>query len=422
MRSRRPGAFYGWWIIAWTSLLLAFAAGLGQTQAYSVLLGPLGTRTGLSPGEFAGIFLVGALLVSATIPIFGRMVDIWGPQRVLIPAVAGYAAAIALTAAASLIGPSIEWLTVASMLMTRVLAAGAIWVSASVLVAWWFRRRRGLALGLVAAFSAGGSAFIPFLIGLALIRSDVTVVLTVSAVLIAAIALPVAIWGLVDRPATIGQVPDGGTATAATTPPPATGLRPRQAYATGFLLLLTACNLSFNVFGQGFVFHQVAVFADQGLSPAAAAFNFLPQAIGSMIGFLSMGILVDRFRLRWIVAATVGQFLLTLTWGFHLGGAVSQFLFGLCFGIATTGIFGFALAAFPKYFGLAHIGEIRGYFGTVAILSSALGAVIYTVIERVTGSFMAILIPAAVTGAALIIWSLRIRWPEPIGEPVHRIQ
>jgi len=409
MNSRRPGAFYGWWNVAWAALLFGLC-GLVYSQAYAVLLDPLSQATGLSSTEVSGAFLSGALLMSVTIPMFGRIVDVWGPRRVLIPAVACYAAALGLTAAAASVGPGAGWLALTGLIVSRVVAGGGIWVAASVLIAWWFSRRRGLALGLVAAFSAAGASFLPFLVGVSVGTFDLSTILLTSALVIAGLALPIAIWGVIDRPSDLGQIPDG---VLGGEPAPPWGVRPRQAYATQFALILTGCSVTINIFGGGYVFHQVAIFTGQGLSATAAAVNFLPQALGSIAGFLATGVLADRYRMRWLVPASTVLFLATLGWGFSLGGPVSQFLFGLAFGVAQTAVFGFALTTFPRYFGLVHIGQIRGYFGTIALLSAALGAVLFSWVDSLTGSYTVMLLPAAIVSVLLFLWSLRVEWPRP---------
>jgi len=81
--------------------------------------------------------------------------------------------------------------------------------------------------------------------------------------------------------------------------------------------------------------------------------------------------------------------------------------FGLTLGAAGGSIRSLEAAAFPKYYGTAHLGAIRGFVVAVSVGSTAFGPFLFALVHEQTGSYTpallgSALIPAAVALAALV--------------------
>jgi hypothetical protein len=106
------------------------------------------------------------------------------------------------------------------------------------------------------------------------------------------------------------------------------------------------------------------------------------------------------------------QLIFTLWWGFNLESFGPLWLFGLSFGLSTGLIFGYVLAALPRYFGTLHLGEIRGTFGAVTMMMASFGPLGFEMLQGVdTSVFIWV---AAVAAALISLASLIIPWPEPM--------
>jgi MFS family permease len=162
----------------------------------------------------------------------------------------------------------------------------------------------------------------------------------------------------------------------------------------------------------GYLFHEATIFIEQGATAQDAARSLVPQMVGNAVGILVVSSLVDRRRMRGIVTISMVQLIFTLWWGFNLESFGPLWLFGLSFGLSTGLIFGYVLAALPRYFGTLHLGEIRGTFGAVTMMMASFGPLGFEMLQGVdTSVFIWV---AAVAAALISLASLIIPWPEPM--------
>ena len=391
-------------IFAWTSI--------GQTQGFSVLLLPLAHQMDFSARDVSLIFLVGALGGAFLMPFVGRLLDGRGVRRILIASTIGYAAAFCVLA----LTPN-KYLAIVSLLAVRLIGSIVLWLGVSVLVSWWFTRRRGLALGVLMGLGSALMSLLAYGLSVVIERSGFAPAFMILAALVLVILLPVLIWGVVDHPGQIGQYPDGELPTGEHEPEgpvqeELTGVTVAEAYRTGFAWVITIGAGLIALATTGFLFHESVIFIEQGATAADAAQNLLPQMIGNGIFILIVSALVDRYRMRWIVPAAMAQLVFTIWWGFHLKAIDSLWLFGICFGTATGIFFGYALAVLPKYFGTKHVGEIRGTFGAITMATAAFGPIVFEIFQE--NSATALIVITAVAAVAISIASLVIRWPKEL--------
>ena len=391
-------------IFGWTAI--------GQTHGFSVLLLPLAQQMDFSARDVSLIFLVGAFGGAFLMPFVGRLLDGRGARRILIASTIGYAAAFCVLA----LSPN-KYVAIVSLLAVRLIGSVVLWLGASVLVTWWFIRRRGLALGVLVGLGSALMSLQAYGFSVAIERSGIASGFMILAALVLVVLLPVVIWGVVDHPEQIGQYPDGELPTVehepeGPVPEELTGFTVAEAYRTGFAWVITIGAALVALGTTGYLFHEAVIFIEQGETAAAAARNLLPQMIGNGIFILIVSALVDRYRMRWIVTIAMGQLVFSIWWGFHLKAIDSLWLFGICFGMTTGVFFGYALAVLPKYFGTKHVGEIRGTFGAITMATAGFGPIVFEVFQE--NSATALIVITAVAAVAISIASLVIRWPEEL--------
>jgi cyanate permease len=189
----------------------------------------------------------------------------------------------------------------------------------------------------------------------------------------------------------------------------------REAYRTGFAWVITVGAGLIALTTTGYLFHQAVIFIEQGATAYDAALSLIPQGVANAVTVLVVSTLVDRYRMRWMVTAAMVQLVFTEWWGFNLDAIDSLLLFGICFGMATGVIFGYALAALPKYFGTKHVGEIRGMFGAITMAIAAFGPIMFEVLQENSAKVLVVIL--AIAAVSIAIASLIIRSPRDMDVP-----
>jgi len=409
LRSRSPGGFYGWHVVGVSALALALTAP-GQTAGIAAFIGPVTAELGISRSAVATAYLVGTLTGAAAMPLVGRALDRFGARRTMavIGAVFG-AVLVGLSLVSSLVGLT------AGFVGVRLAGQGALGLTATTAVAFWFTRRRGLALGIVSAVGATGISLAPVGLEVLVSAQGWRTAWLVEGLVVWAVVVPLALLGLRDRPADLGQVPDGRVDTDRPAPPPVEGRTLRQAARTPFFWVVLAGVAVSGMLATGVTFHQLDLLGERGLSSTEAAANFLPQTAAGLLSTLAVGALVDRFDGRRLAVACMLPLAGGLLWGTVVTPGWSALGFGLTIGAAGGAIRTLEAGSFPRYFGTTHLGSIRGVVASVSVGSTAFGPVAFALVRDATGSYgPALLAGAVLPGLVAVAALLAPRPTEPV--------
>lgn len=409
--SRSPGGFYGWHVAGYAAVA-AVATAPGQTAGVSAFIDPMIRELGISRSAIATAYLVGTLAGAAAMPFVGRALDRFGPRRTMavVGAVFG-AVLLGLSAVSGVLGLT------AGFVGIRLAGQGALGLVATTVTALWFTRRRGLAIGLVSAVGSAGISLAPVLLERVIAAVGWRQAWAIEGVTVWVVVLPVALLGLRDHPADLGQQPDGA-------PPPddgevaaQPGLTRAQALRTPFFWTVVAGVAASGLLCTAVAFHQIALLHERGLSTAEAAANFLPQTAAGLVATLAVGVAVDRVSPRWLTTGSMLTLLGALLWGTVVTPGWSALGFGVAIGAAGGSIRSVEAASFPRYFGVAHIGEIRGLVTAISVGSTAFGPVSFALVRSSTGSFTAALLGGAVLPAAVALVAPFVRPPAEPAQP-----
>jgi MFS family permease len=330
--ARSPAGFYGWRIVGLASLV-GVLTGPGQSIGVSVFRQHLSDGLNLSDSAIATAYLVGTLLSSTFQPRIGRWVDQVGVRRA--STVFGIAFALALAHMSMVRG--VVWLAV-GFFGIRLLGQGALSLTSTVAVMHWFDRRRGFALGLKMTLTMGGISIVPILLAVAIEAWGWRIAWLVASAVIALTAIPVSWFGYVNRPADLGQLPDGEPPIRVDQPGPAQPSVTRStALRTTAFWAIAAVTATNSLLGTGLLFHQTNLLGEIGYTNSQAAAMFLPQAVGAVIGGLAFGSLADRAA-RSILPMVVMLFLASTM---LLGGTSTAFpavlLYSVVLGLTMGG-------------------------------------------------------------------------------------
>ena len=363
--------------------LVGILTGPGQSIGVSVFRQHLSDGLNLSDSAIATAYLLGTLLSSTCQPRIGRWVDQIGVRR----ASTVFGVAFALVLAHMSMVRGFVWLA-AGFFGIRLLGQGALSLTSTVAVVHWFDRRRGFALGLKMTLTMGGMSVVPILLAVAIDAWGWRIAWLAASAVIALAAVPVSWFGYVNRPADLGQLPDGAPPVhgdqTGSAQPSATRSKALRSTAFWALAAVTATN---SLLGTGLLFHQTNLLGEIGYSNAQAAAMFLPQAGGAVIGGLTFGWLADRAArpmLPTVVALLLASTLL-------LGGMSVTFPTVLLYSVVLGMTMGSGAAVqsslLPALFGVGHIGSISGTFALISVLASALGALTFSLGSTVFGDY-----------------------------------
>lgn len=389
-------------VVAVGSLALALTAP-GQTAGLSILIDPIIEELQVGRSAISTAYLIGTLTGAIAMPAFGRAIDRFGPRRILMAV--GFAfggVLVTVSTVSNVIGLA------AAFVGLRMVGQGALSLVATTAVAIHVERRRGMAQGITSAIGAAGISLSPVLLeGLAATHGFRTVWL-VEGLVIWALLIPLAVFGLPRRTPLDRRRKPGERAGAVTAPGDWTV---RQATRTGLFWVVTASIATVGMLGTAVNFHQIALLGERGLTPTEAAANFIPQTVAGLLATVIMGMLVDKLSSRLVMAGCMGALTLALVAGGFVQPGWSALGFGFLLGIAGNGLRVLEATVFPATFGLSHVGAIRGVVVSTGIAASAIGPLALSLGHDWLGTYRPVLLIVSVIPVVVAIAAALIKPP-----------
>ncbi|MDB1089856.1 MFS transporter [Streptomyces sp. ACA25] len=385
----------------------------GQTHGISVIIDPLMADLEISRTQISTAYLIGTLVGACAMPMVGRAIDTYGPRLVMAAVGAVFGGVLlALTTVSGIVGLTVGFVGI------RMAGQGALSLVATTTVAYWFERRRGFALGIVGAVGTAGISLTPVLFERLVSATGWREAWAIQGLAVWAIVLPIALWGIRNRPADVGQHIDGtpprdpATATDALT-----GWTLRAALRTGMFWVIVTCMATGSMLGTGLSFHQIDLLGERGLSATEAAANFLPQTAAVLVITLGAGALLDRLSPKVVLCGAMLTLAAGVLAAMYVTPGWSALAYGLILGSSGGMMRAVESAAVPRYFGTAHLGAIRGCAHTAVIGASALGPLAVSVGYDLSGGYTTALpffaaLPLLVAVAALLVRAPRPAAPE----------
>jgi MFS family permease len=393
----RHKTFFGWRMVALASITGAMT-GPGQTIGVSVFIDHFIGDLGISRSEVSTAYLVGTLGAALVLPPIGNRIDRIGVRRAMtMIAIAFGIALVGMAGVNGLIALMVGFFVI------RLFGQGSLTLASTLAVTYWFDRKRGLALGITATAMGILMSLVPVLLNVVIEAYSWRTAWIVAAVLVWVIVIPIAQWGLIDRPSDVGQYPDGVAPTAddgssVSIAPSATR---GEAIRTSRFWIVTFASATVGLLSTALNFHQISMLGDAGLSATEAAAMFLPQVIGTAVAGVVFGYLADRLTGRVLIPMVMGMLAVSLLLTLVLAPGTSVILYAISLGAAGGSSRTVTSTLLPRWFGVGHIGAIQGTATLIGVASTALGPVMLSIARDVTGSYGVaaawfVLIPLAV--------------------------
>ncbi len=371
-----PRLFYGWTIAAVSGLGLALGIATMVAATFSIFLGPIRSELGFSAAQMFIAPLAVTLAAAFSAPLVGALIDRTGARTIIVVSFLFEAAILAsfyfLT----------DWLPGLYLryALLGILAVGTTHVAFARIIALWFDRRRGLALGMALAGVGVGGIVMPLLCQGLISAFGWRLAYVVLAMLVAVLGVSMVLLLLRDSPAAMGLQPDGdlpGSNPAGAVQDGAvvltSGVTLQAARTTGFYWMMLLTFFVVGVALQAMMLHMVPLLRGRGISAEVAAAAQSTIFAGLLAGRLITGWLMDRFfaprvALAFLLAPIVGVGALAM--GADGGFAfVAAALIGLAAG-AEVDVIAYLTS---RYFGMLQFSRIYGTFYALYSLGGGVG-------------------------------------------------
>jgi sugar phosphate permease len=419
-RQRKGRIFYGYYLVAFTFLLMVLFSGCG-VFAYSLFVKPLEASLGWARGEVMAGFTLFYLMVGLASPIVGRFVDRYGARPVIPIGAMMMGLGFVLVSQMSVL-----YLFYAGYVIIGIGAAAMGLVPCSAVISNWFKRKRGTAVGLMAGgIGAGGVVMAPF-VGYMLSHFDWRAAYLSMGILIMVIAIPLALLVVRTKPSEMGLYPDGDDAPSEAEMIDQTleggekhGFTLHQALRTPAFWLIAVAFAFSNFANMGTIQSSAPFLDDVGYPTATAASALGAIALGSGIGKIFFGWLCDRMPAQRACATGISLQLVALLLLLTVRADSSLALiwaYALLLGLGVGAWLPTLSMLSSANFGLMFYGAIFGALNLAQSVGTATGPLFSGLVHDATGSYVGAFTTAAVLLAIAIPSILLARKPQtPLG-------
>jgi sugar phosphate permease len=409
--NKLPKLFYGWYIVGACFLLSLYVGGT-VVLGFTAFFEPIANEFSWSYTEVSLAASFREATVGLLAPIMGFFVDRWGPRRFLFSGTV-------------LLGISFILLSRITSLATfygvfAIIAIGISGLSPTIFVAAvgnWFRKKAGLAIGIMTCGIAFGSLLVPIIVKL-IDMYDWRSTILILGVAAWVIGIPLSMF-IRHKPEQYGLLPDGdikSTHNSEDVPTPENtfetsvgvkvALKSRTFWHIGLAMALAF--LSINTV----IVHVMPYLSSIGFTRSSSSMVATAIPLVSVAGRISSGWLADRFNKR----RTAIGFIIIAGLGLLFFSYVSKdsmwliMIFIILFGIGWGSHFTMRASLLREYFGRTNFGTIFGFMMTLTSLGALTGPIFAGWVYDNWGSYYAVWLVLA--GLNLIAVILMVTTPQ----------
>ena len=369
---KRTPFFYGWVIVA-GAFFGAFASGGIQGFTFSVFLKPMSDDLGWTRSALTAGIAINTLIASFIAPVFGFIVDKYGPRPIMA------AAALVGGVAAGLLSNVTElWQFYVIFAVAGIFGGAALGevVTQSTVVKWFIRLRgRAVAIGSMGGAASGAvlAPVITFMVATSGWRSG----WVLMAVIFFVVLLPISLL-MVRSPEDVGLTPDGDRSEVDNQNRlhDEVSWNLKEALRDKTLWFLTAALTVAGLCVSSVVVHEFSLITDRGFSSATAAAVLSTHAVMASAGRLIWGFLVEKVKVRYAMSSVFLLCGLSVIMLVTVEYSALLFVFAVIYGLSIGGYSVTTAVAFANYYGRANVGSIRGAVSPLITGSVAVGPVL----------------------------------------------
>ena len=371
--------FFGWYIVAASSLFMAFY-GWAVIYGFSAFVTPVSTTFGWSYTQISLAMSIRGMEMGLLNPFFGAAVDRWPTRRLAVIGIVIFGAGFLLLGRTQ----NLAMFYIGSIVFAFGSSLAVSMVPATV-VARWFKKDIGKANGIIALGTGLGGVFIPALV-LMIDTISWQNALLILAGCIWVVGIPLSFL-FYDRPAVLGLYTDGKppeniAVTGAVGSNQGNGKLRDLVKSKAFWYIGIASLLQMAAMNAAVV-HMMPYFASIGIERSKAGFIVMLVPLTSLPVRIPFGMLADRFDKKKVMAVNIGllgigTFLMRFV---SDTSTVINLLFAVMLGMGMGGFMPIRSPIIREYFGTQNFGTILGLtsvFITIgAVMSPPLAGWVY---------------------------------------------
>lgn len=384
---RHRTVFYGWWIVLASLLCTLLFSGVGFFS-FTFFVTPLQDEFGWSRGVVMAGFAVWSLVVAAASPLVGKMVDRYGVKLVI--SLGAFISGLGL-ALLSMMSSLWHFYVLYGILGVGLAAMGPI--PATGVVSNWFKRHRGIAIGIASTGIGGGGFLLAPLVGYLIGSFGWRTTYLVLGALIWILVIPATLLVMKTKPSDMELLPFGAEAAEKACdkehPAHGTAAPPKPLASLSFWLI------SFTYFASGFAIvgilqNQAPYLEDIGVSLGMAATVIGSFGLMSAIGKIIFGLLCDRISAKYasaigITLQTIGLIILMRI--SPSTGVGMLWLYAIVLGFGSGSWLPTMSVLVSSNFGLTSYGAVFGMVNLVHYVGTAIGPLMAAFIYDATSTY-----------------------------------
>ncbi|MFC1904916.1 MFS transporter [Chloroflexota bacterium] len=384
----RSKVFYGWYIVGACLIITVYTAGV-VFFSFTAVFEPIAEEFGWSYAQISLVASLRGLEIGLLAPLMGFLVDRWGPRRLI------FGGSI-IVCVGFLILSRISSLTMFYGAFALI-AVGMSTCTQTVLVtavANWFRRKAGLAIGIVVAGFGLGGLLVPVVTKLVDILQWRTTMFAIGLGMLV-IVLPLSFL-IRHKPEHYGYRPDNqmsniedtGEAQISTANPEVS-IPAKQALRRRAFWHVAISSMCLVLVMSAIITHIMPYLSSLGITRSISSLVAFVLPVASIGGRLSSGWLSDRFGTRKVF---VVSFLSMAAWLLLFGYVTNEIMWLLIPFIITLSLgwgclVTIRMSLLIEHFGKGSFGTILGFVSGMMMLGNIIGAPIAGWVFDTLGSY-----------------------------------
>jgi nitrate/nitrite transporter NarK len=423
---KRRQIFYGWYMVA-ASIAANTIFSAAYFQGFGVLIIPIERTFGWDRWVISAAMSLRQLESGILSPAVGFLLDRFSARKLIFWS--------AVISAVGFLGLGFTNGIVAFFLFFVVISLGASGVSHAVtwpvIISRWFRRNRGLAIGLAVTGPIFGSPIV--ILNAQIEEAYGWRVLLIGYGIVVLVGVTLLSMLVRDRPESYGLRPDGdppedGASTERSTGPvprrPDTGLTLHAVLRTKEFWLFTSYLSGTFTVNSAFQVHMIPYFQqDIGLTAAWAAVVMSMVFIISGIGRVGGGYLLDKvdYRLVLAVVAAMMGFSLLYLQVVDVNTVSGTLPFALMFGVSFGCLVPMRGAVGSIMFGTRAIGGVLGILQGAPVAAGVIGPLVMGIIFDLNGNYSVAIWGLIIISALMVPLSLAMASPAELAKRIGQL-
>lgn len=366
--------FYGWWIVGACFVIALYTGGV-IFYGFTAMFEPIANEFGWSYTQISFAASLRGLEMGILAPFIGILVDRWGPRRLVSSGAIITSLGLMLLSRATSLGMFYGAFILVAIGMST--CSSTVLMTA---VANWFRRKIGIATGIMISGYGFSGLLVPVIVRL-IDMYEWRIAIGILAIGMLVLCLPLSLL-VRHKPEQYGYVPDGEKnnivkSSGLNDPAEAeeANVRPKQALKSSTFWHIASALMCHGLMLSGVVTHVMPYLSSIGMARATSGLVAAAIPLASISGRLGLGWLGDKLETRRVAAGSFAMISLgLLSFAFASVGHTWLLVpFLILFGIGYGGINSLRASLIREFFGRSNFGTIHGFMMGIMMLGMIAG-------------------------------------------------